>query len=90
MFSMKVKSSSGTLKYFFGIKYSLRQWRSLVALLFLGAFLLGDGGTLPKIVINLPRTYEKLQCKEEVYWSSGYGIFFSTERHTKTDHVSII
>ncbi len=28
------------------------------------------GGTLPKIVINLPRTYAKLPCKGEPDWFS--------------------
>ena len=37
-----------------------------------GHFFRGDlswevGGTLPKIVINLPRIYEKLHCKGEPY-----------------------
>ena len=34
-------------------------------------FSLKVGGTLPKIVINLPRTCEKLHCKGEPYWFSG-------------------
>ena len=36
-----------------------------------GNFSLESGGILPKIGINLPRTYEKLHCKGEPLWYSG-------------------
>jgi hypothetical protein len=36
-----------------------------------GAFSLGGGGTLPKIVINLTRSHWKLPCKGATYRFSG-------------------
>ena len=44
------------------------------------------GGTIPKIVINLPRTYEKLHFKGESYRFSGYRdplVQIDTQTHRK-------
>ena len=32
----------------------------------------------PKIVINLPRTNEKVHCKGETYWFSGWQTYIQT------------
>ena len=37
---------------------------------------------LTKLVINLPRTYDKLSCQGKQYWSA---IFFSTNKQRERD-----
>ena len=50
------------------------------------------GGNLPKIVINLPGTYEKLLCKGEPYWFSIQHLarYFGTFTPTHGDSVTFV
>ena len=46
----------------------------------------------PKIVMNLPRTYEKLHCKGEPFWSRDQRnhLVQTTDTHTDTDPATFI
>ena len=54
----------------------------------------GRGGwvvSYPKIIINLPRTYGKLQCKGETYrFSCKRDPSIQTDIHTDKDHVTLL